>query len=50
MNRQQSPRLPGLFIAPCGAWVHLYRFRSGGLWFKPLIGATRTGVLGNARA
>ena len=47
MTEAESP-LAGLFRHPCGAWVCLYRFRSGAGWFKPLVGATRATVLHGA--
>ena len=43
---RNCPKLAGMFTSPCGAWVAPYRMASGFVWFRPLAGATRVGVLG----
>lgn len=36
-----QPKLAGMFTAPCGAWVHPYRMRSGFVWFAPVAATAR---------
>ncbi|MBN8749502.1 MAG: hypothetical protein J0I65_18575 [Variovorax sp.] len=43
--RLNSPFV-GLLAHPCGVWVRVVRFNSGGVWGQPLHQMTRRGVLG----
>ena len=45
---QPATPLAGIFSAPCGAWVRPFRFRSGLMYWQPMIGPTRR-AMGVAR-
>ena len=47
-TKQASSPVTGLFRFPVGVWVSPYRMGGGLIWWKPLKGATRMGVLGGA--